>query len=135
MKKTVLSTIIAALTLLLFMNVSARAQESVPRFEIGRQFSLLSHNKPTPLFSSPTIVPDDFDHETKTGFGGRFSYNLTDYLAVEAEGNFFPKVVKVIYLSQTVISIRGNSGSRQANVSRRLGFLLNSGRASSVSAE
>jgi hypothetical protein len=73
------------------MNVSAAAQEGVPRFEIGGQFSLLSLNKPTPLFSSPTIVPDDFDHETRAGFGGRFSYNLTDYLAVEAEGNFFPK--------------------------------------------
>jgi hypothetical protein len=91
MKKFSLSTFISLLTALLFMNVSAAAQEGVPRFEIGGQFSLLSLNKPTPLFSSPTIVPDDFDHETRAGFGGRFSYNLTDYLAVEAEGNFFPK--------------------------------------------
>ncbi len=91
MKNSFLSTIIAALTVLLFMNVSAAAQESVPRFEIGGQFSLVSRNKPAPLFSSPTIVPDDFDHEIRAGFGGRFSYNLTDYLAVEAEGNFFPR--------------------------------------------
>ncbi len=91
MKKASLSTIISVLTVLLFMTVSAAAQESVPRFEIGGQFSLLSRKKPTPIFSSPTIVPDDFDHETRAGFGGRFSYNLTDYLAVEAEGNFFPK--------------------------------------------
>ena len=91
MKNTSLSTIIAVLTVLLFMNVSAAAQESVPRFEIGGQFSLLSRNKPTPLFSDLILGPNDFDHETRAGFGGRFSYNLTDYLAVEAEGNFFPK--------------------------------------------
>jgi len=91
MRNTSLSTIITVLAVLILMNVGAAAQDSVPRFEIGGQFSLLSRNKPTPLFSSPTIVPDDFDHETRAGFGGRFSYNLTDYLAVEAEGNFFPK--------------------------------------------
>ena len=91
MKNTSLSTIITVLAVLILMNVGAAAQDSVPRFEIGGQFSLLSRNKPTPLFSSPTIVSDDFDHETRAGFGGRFSYNLTDYLAVEAEGNFFPK--------------------------------------------
>jgi hypothetical protein len=55
----------SVLSILLFMNVSAAAQESVPRFEVGGQFSLLSRNKPTPIFPSPTIVPDDFDHETK----------------------------------------------------------------------
>ena len=91
MKNASLSSIIAVLTVLLFMSVGAAAQESVRRFEIGGQFSLLSRKKPTPVFSSPTIVPDDFDHETRAGFGGRFSYNLTDYLAVEAEGNFFPE--------------------------------------------
>jgi Outer membrane protein beta-barrel domain len=90
MKITSLSTI-AVLAVLFFMNVGAAAQDSVPRFEIGGQFSLLSRNKPTPLFSFPTVVGDDFDHQTRAGFGGRFSYNLTNYLAVEAEGNFFPK--------------------------------------------
>lgn len=85
------TSIIAALTVLLFANVRAAAQDTVPRLEIGGQFSLLSRNKPTPIFNSPTIIPDDFDHETRAGFGGRFTYNLTDYLALEAEGNFFPK--------------------------------------------
>ena len=90
MKNTSLSTSIAVLTVLFFINVGAAAQDSVPRFELGGQFSLLSRNKPTPLFSSPTVFGDDFDHETRAGFGGRFTYNLTNYLAVEAEGNFFP---------------------------------------------
>lgn len=91
MKNGSLSTIIAVLIVLFLMNVDAAAQDSVPRFEVGGQFSLLSRNKPTPLFTFPTVVSDDFDHETRAGFGGRFSYNLTDYLAVEAEGNFFPE--------------------------------------------
>lgn len=90
MKNISLGTLIAVLTIL-FLNVGAAAQDSVPRFELGGQFSLLSRHKPTPLFSSPSFVLDDFDHETRAGFGGRVSYNLTDYLAVEAEGNFFPK--------------------------------------------
>ena len=89
--KRSLRTIFTVLTLLLVINICAVAQESVPRFEIGGQFSLLSRNKPTPIFPSPTFVPDDFDRETRAGFGGRFTYNLTGYLAVEAEGNFFPK--------------------------------------------
>jgi hypothetical protein len=88
MKNSSLS-IIPVLTVLFLMNIGAAAQDSVPRFEVGGQFSLLSRNKPTPLFASPTIAPNE--NETRAGFGGRFSYNLTDYLAVEAEGNFFPK--------------------------------------------
>ncbi len=91
MKNLSLSTLIVVLTVLFLLEISAAAQDSVPRYEIGGQFSLLSRNKPTPLFSSPTFVLDDFDHETRAGFGGRFSYNLTDFLALEAEGNFFPE--------------------------------------------
>src|ERR1043165_7738203 len=57
---------------------NARAQsEDVPRFEVGAQFT--------------TLTKPDFDGgRTEAGFGGRFTYNVTDYLALEAEGDFFP---------------------------------------------
>lgn len=83
--------VVITLAALLFINTNALAQdENVPRFEIGGQFSALSLRKPTPLFNSPTIVPDDFMRDNRYGFGARFTYNVTDSVAFEAEGNFFP---------------------------------------------
>lgn len=69
--------------------VNAQDQE-VPKYEIGGQFSVLSRNRPTAIFQSPTIVPDDFEDSIRFGFGGRFVYNLTNNVALEAEGNLFP---------------------------------------------
>jgi hypothetical protein len=58
----------------------ARAQsEDAPKVEVGVQFSSLT------LFP-----PRSFGDVTEPGFGGRLTYNLTDNIAVEAEGNFFP---------------------------------------------
>ena len=50
------------------------AQESTPRYEVGIHVPTLS-------------VTERDDHDT--GLGARFTYNLTNYLAVEAEGNRF----------------------------------------------
>jgi len=85
-----LYVIAVLLTLTIIAPLKAQ-QEEVPKFEIGGQFSVLSRNKPTPLVSSPTAFSDDFFRETKVGFGGRFTYNVTNNIALEAEGNFFPK--------------------------------------------
>jgi len=83
--------ILTTLFLILIFLGAVNAQDTdVPTFEIGAQFSLLSRNKPTPVFSSPTFVLDADKHSTRAGFGGRFTYNLTNSVAVEAEGNFFP---------------------------------------------
>ena len=72
-----------ALTILsvLFFSAPARAQsDDAPKAEVGVQFSSLS-----------VTPPEDFQGtENKPGFGGRFTYNLTDNFALEAEGNFFP---------------------------------------------
>ncbi|MDX6501461.1 MAG: hypothetical protein QOG23_4721 [Blastocatellia bacterium] len=60
-------------------------QPSEPaKIEIGGQLSSLNFGPQvqspfTPLRRSP-----------EAGFGGRFSYNLTRHVALEAEGNFFP---------------------------------------------
>ena len=85
MKQPYLCRIIAALALVLFNGSEVLAQGNVPRFEIGGQFSLLSRNK-------PSSQGDEFvsGQVTAPGFGARFTYNVTNEIAFEAEGNFFP---------------------------------------------
>ena len=50
------------------------AQENTPRYEVGVNIPTLN-------------VTERHDHDT--GLGARFTYNLNDYLALEAEGNRF----------------------------------------------
>ena len=103
MKQPSLCIIIAALASVLFMGSEVLAQGKVPRFEIGGQFSLLSLDSP----SSQGSLNNDFDNpclqlnlvgdvkacaRVEPGFGARFTYNLTNHIALEAEGNFFPGI-------------------------------------------
>jgi hypothetical protein len=58
---------------------AARAQDNeLQKYEVGAHFTSLS-------------LDNDFDTHTGQGLGGRFTYNVTDNLALEAEGNFFPR--------------------------------------------
>lgn len=60
---------------------TARAQErDAPKAEVGAHFTSLEFNPPT-----------FFGTSTEPGVGGRFAYNVTDYLGLEAEVNFLPK--------------------------------------------
>jgi hypothetical protein len=62
-----------------FAPQAAQAQsDETKKFEVGAQFSSLSLDE-----GGGTL--------TKPGFGGRFTYNVTDNFALEAEGNIFPK--------------------------------------------
>ncbi len=93
-----LCTIIAALASLLFIGSEAKAQRDIPRFEIGGQFSLLSLNGPSSqdflelskYFDNPCKQFDLVCRHVELGGGARFTYNLTNNIALEAEGNFFP---------------------------------------------
>jgi hypothetical protein len=84
MTRHFLRTVIAALALLPLIGSDVHAQGDIPRFEIGGQFSLLARNR-------PSSQDDEFlsRRVTDPGFGARFTYNLTNYIALEAEGNFF----------------------------------------------
>lgn len=88
MMRSTLYTVMVALTSLLFVCGDALAQEDVARFEIGGQFTLISRSTPTPVLDYFSRTPP---HVNKPGFGGRFTYNFTNYLAFEAEANFFPR--------------------------------------------
>ncbi len=77
-QKILRAACVAAMFLFLHHN-PAVAQSETPKFEVGTQFSVIR-------FSDLEI--------TEPGFGGRFTYNVNDHLAVEAEVNFFPREVK-----------------------------------------
>ena len=65
---------------------SSDAQERTKRFEVGVQF--------TSLLVDPSNEPGFLTQPRKhsePGFGGRFTFNLTDSIAFEAEGNYFTR--------------------------------------------
>lgn len=90
-----------AIILAVFLSVAsfqeARAQSDERKFEVGGQFSLLQLS--TQTITTETCPPGlvCFDvlmtvaqgRQTEPGFGGRIGYNLSRYLALEAEGNLF----------------------------------------------
>ncbi|MDT5061204.1 MAG: hypothetical protein QOH63_1663 [Acidobacteriota bacterium] len=68
----------APLLFLIIINQAQAQTNEPPKFEVGAQFSLLSIER----VSGRTAEP---------GIGGRFTYNATDNVALEAELNFFPR--------------------------------------------
>jgi Outer membrane protein beta-barrel domain len=75
-------SIITLCVLLLFISIPheyVSAQSGESKIEVGAQFSVLGGG-PDYWFSSPTSV----------GGGGRLTFNLTRYLALEGELNYFP---------------------------------------------
>ncbi|MFL6254442.1 MAG: outer membrane beta-barrel protein [Pyrinomonadaceae bacterium] len=80
MKTRALFTLNAlVLALLVFNQVASAQEQDVPKVEIGVQYSSLSIN-----------LPGFGGTENAPGVGARVTYNLTDYFAVEAEGNIYP---------------------------------------------
>jgi hypothetical protein len=88
MKKVMfLASPVLALTILSGHMVHAQEEEAPSKIEVGIQFSSLSLGSlPPPGGAILTIERG----RTEAGFGGRFTFNLTKHLALEAEGNFFP---------------------------------------------
>jgi hypothetical protein len=83
------------------LNISAQSpDEDGRRFEVGAQFSVLNLSRVQSANSTanPCLAPPcpsgitiDYAQEAEPGFGGRLGYHITNYLAVEAEANFFPR--------------------------------------------
>ena len=65
------------------------AQET-PRYEAGLQFTSMSVDPPTAICNFCVAAIDNRNH-TEPGVGGRFTFNLTDNIAFEAEGNYFTR--------------------------------------------
>jgi hypothetical protein len=90
-----------ALIVLFALSVpDARAQSDERKFEVGGQFSplrLISRTGTVAVLPCvgplpcPTVTTFAEGRETEPGFGGRFGYNFSKYVAAEVEGNFFPR--------------------------------------------
>ncbi|HET6975604.1 MAG TPA: hypothetical protein VFI24_04730 [Pyrinomonadaceae bacterium] len=76
------------------------AVERTPRFEVGAQFTALNTDPPAPVVQLGLIHGEPLIH-TEPGLGGRFTFNLTDYIALEAEGNFYLRDLTDVFISQT----------------------------------
>src|SRR5947209_3954220 len=74
--------ILLAVTMLLLVGSRSTLAQSdqAPKFEVGAQFSLLNYQ-------------EVFGRKTELGVGGRFTYNVTDNIGLEAEVSFFPRKV------------------------------------------
>jgi hypothetical protein len=62
----------------------------VPRFEVGAQFTSMSVNSPAIACGACGLIGSVSSH-TEPGFGGRFTFNLTDNIGFEAESDFFTR--------------------------------------------
>ncbi len=69
------------------VNTASSTQERTKRFEVGVQFTSLFVNPRNPSGLSATLPRT----HNEPGFGGRFTFNLTDNIAFEAEGNYFTR--------------------------------------------
>ena len=68
---------------------SAQASAGGRRFEAGVQFSSLALRLPRRILIF--AGNDETGSQAEAGFGGRVGYNVSDALAFEAEGNFYPR--------------------------------------------
>jgi hypothetical protein len=68
---------------------SAPGRSRVRRFEAGGQVTSLTFNAPRQFSGSPLIFGENRPF-TETGLGGRFGFNLSNSVALEAEVNYFP---------------------------------------------
>jgi hypothetical protein len=69
-------------------------QEKVPRYEVGVQFTSITF-KPTGPICFDICLAGTPLLDTEPGFGGRFTYNINQHIALEAEGNFLPRLSRI----------------------------------------
>jgi hypothetical protein len=68
--------------------------EKVPRYELGVQFTSISF-KPTGPICFDICLGGTPLLDTEPGFGGRFTYNINQHIALEAEGNSLPRLSRI----------------------------------------
>src|SRR5687767_13394438 len=86
MKKTsFLASLMIAATTLLSVGVQAQEPDAPSKVEVGVHFTSLAPSYPAGPGGLGVLSGTN-----EAGFGGRFTFNLTKNVALEAEGNFFP---------------------------------------------
>lgn len=101
MRRRMLYTIAAAIFFLSLNHAPALAQaDETLKVELGGQFSVLNASNGSasvtrilPCFFPPCPLATSTSEGQKAepGFGARIGYNFTENVALEAEGNFFPR--------------------------------------------
>jgi hypothetical protein len=110
MKRNAILTVVAIMALLASGQHTAFAQsDELQRFEVGAQFSSLSVDK-------------GGETRTEPGFGGRFTYNVTDNFALEAEGNIFPRNERFIAFRTGGRAVEGLFGVKIGRRYKRFGI-------------
>jgi hypothetical protein len=66
---------------MIFSGHPARAQSNTPRFEVGGQYSLLNFD---------TFAGYSERRRRESGIGARFTFNFNEYIAAEAQIDYFP---------------------------------------------
>ena len=69
---------------------AGKPKKRAPKFEVGVQFSSLSINPHSTICFDLCLVGSDRGY-SEPGGGARFTYNLTNNIGLEAEGNIFPR--------------------------------------------
>src|SRR5260370_41506815 len=88
--------------LVLFAGSDVFGQSATSKYEVGVQFSLIR-------FSDLDI--------TEPGFGVRFTYNINKHVAVEAEGNVFPRdSFPVGHKSEALFGVKAGARSRRVGL-------------------
>lgn len=111
MKRNAILILATAILLLLAGNHrAAQAQtDELQKYEVGAQFSSLSIDK-------------GGDTQTEPGFGGRFTFNVTDNFALEAEGNLFPRKNRFIAFRTGGRAVEGLFGVKIGKRYKRFGI-------------
>jgi hypothetical protein len=83
---------ICLLLILLLMQATVQGQSEVPRVEIGGHFIMMSKFDALDRTAGElTEEADEFTKSPNVGLGGRFTVNLSRYLAMETEWNALPQ--------------------------------------------
>lgn len=98
---------------------SPAGKDSTPRYEAGAHYTTLTFDPPGSLPSLPLIFGDN-RALTEMGFGGRFTVNLNDSVAIESVINYFPSNAAV-ELGATGRVLQGQFGVKAGKRFNRFG--------------
>ncbi len=102
------------------INNAGKTKKRAPRYEIGVQFSSLSINQHSVICFDVCLVGSDRTY-SEPGGGARFTYNLTNNIGLEAEGNLFPRDHRDIGFGPMGRMAQGQFGAKIGKRFKRLG--------------
>lgn len=91
MKKILTGVLFATALLIVLPTAKALAQSETPTVEFGAHYTLLRLKSRSPLNDPILQITIPNFVATDNGFGGRLTFNLTDFIGLESEINYFPE--------------------------------------------